>query len=727
MVPRNVWVYFLKITLAVGLLLFARGFLPPTVHQSGYNEVGHGVTPKFDKIVFMVVDAMRSDFMFSSNSNMPQVHNLIRSGFCYPFTAYSDPPTVTLPRLKGLTTGSSPNFLDAVINVADDDSSSSITTHDSWIQQMALHNKTLHMFGDDTWLKLFPNVFDVSDGTSSFYVSDYTEVDFNVTRHLATEFSERKWDGLILHYLGMDHIGHKSGPNNNLMTQKQGEMDGIIGRIFNDMDDNTLLVVAGDHGMNDVGNHGGASKGETSAALALFSKTFENSQNAPLPNDPDYSYYNDVAQVDLVTTLSYLLGFPVPLNSLGLFIPELAELYSKKDQEKILESQCIKFGISIQDCSLDTLKSQQKELVKMTTAYNFPYMYTGLLILGLVSVISLFLTWKWLPHNSALIWWTLVPIVYFIGMLGSSTVEEEHFIWYWLLTSYLIFLFCRSNNGNTRIMIAGVLACFRLIRGYKSAGQKWVAMYDVSTFFSNHPYILWIFITFTFVTFAQPSSLRMVASISVFVYKFLTTIYPISLPRMVKYARVCFVLCILDSVLSKANPDLLFIMLSKNVNIPMWPVILFTKGLINCLNLSVEYSELLILMFGYACFFALGGSNSIATIDLSNAYHGVSNYNIPLVSTLTYLSNWSHSLIWINFSLRVNLSSKYNGMGIAKTYFYSISCLSVCIACWVLREHLFIWTVFAPKLLYTGAWLIVHEIFARYIGDLICQIMSYFS
>ena len=88
------------------------------------------------------------------------------------------------------------------------------------------------MYGDDTWLKLFPGFFERSDGTSSFFVSvsplsvfldrdlksilnvpkDFTEVDNNVTRHIADELARDDWTGVILHYLGLDHIGHKSGP-----------------------------------------------------------------------------------------------------------------------------------------------------------------------------------------------------------------------------------------------------------------------------------------------------------------------------------------------------------------------------------------------------------------------------------------------------------------------------------------------------------------------------------
>lgn len=49
-----------------------------------------------------------------------------------------------------------------------------------------------------------------SEGVHSFYVMDYTDVDNNITKHLDKEFSLsglESWDIMILHYLGLDHIG----------------------------------------------------------------------------------------------------------------------------------------------------------------------------------------------------------------------------------------------------------------------------------------------------------------------------------------------------------------------------------------------------------------------------------------------------------------------------------------------------------------------------------------
>lgn len=188
-----------------------------------------------------------------------------------------------MPRVKGLTSGSVPSFLDLILNFAESDTSSSLATQDTWLAQIKAHLPStdgdqgkLVFYGDDTWLKLFPDFFARTDGTSSFFVSDFTEVDNNVTRHVPGELNQPDWNAMILHYLGLDHIGHKSGPLSPNMLPKQQEMDTIVENIYEAMNtlphlENTLLVLAGDHGMNSAGNHGGSAEGETSPALVFIS------------------------------------------------------------------------------------------------------------------------------------------------------------------------------------------------------------------------------------------------------------------------------------------------------------------------------------------------------------------------------------------------------------------------------------------------------------------------
>lgn len=148
-----------------------------------------------------------------------------------------------------------------------------------------------------------------------------------------------------MHYLGLDHIGHKTGPQGPNMLPKQKEMDGIVRMIYEAMESephhaNTLLVMAGDHGMNAGGNHGGSGPGETEPALLFASPKLKNmpkSREYECPTIPkagtEFHYYTKVEQSDLIPTLAGMMGFPISRNSLGVSIPELAGL--SPDQETL--------------------------------------------------------------------------------------------------------------------------------------------------------------------------------------------------------------------------------------------------------------------------------------------------------------------------------------------------------------------------------------------------------
>lgn len=151
---------------------------------------------------------------------------------------------------------------------------------------------------------------------------------------------------MVLHYLGLDHIGHKAGPKSPNMLPKQQEMDGIVEMIYNAMlsqkhMQNTLLVLAGDHGMNEGGNHGGSSAGETSPALVFMSPKLKAlptyGKESPLPPRDDFHFYEKIEQSDVAPTLAALLGFPVPRNNLGNLIPVFQLLWpDMKDKLQLL-------------------------------------------------------------------------------------------------------------------------------------------------------------------------------------------------------------------------------------------------------------------------------------------------------------------------------------------------------------------------------------------------------
>lgn len=82
--------------------------------------------------------------------------------------------------------------------------------------------------GDDTWVGLYPNKFKKSFPYPSFNVKDLDTVDNGVWAHLFKEIENNDFDLLVGHFLGVDHCGHRYGPNHEEMARKLSEMNDVI-------------------------------------------------------------------------------------------------------------------------------------------------------------------------------------------------------------------------------------------------------------------------------------------------------------------------------------------------------------------------------------------------------------------------------------------------------------------------------------------------------------------
>ena len=150
---------------------------------------------------------------------------------------------------------------------------------------------------------------------------------------------------------------------------------------------------------------------------------------------------------------------------------------------------------------------------------------------------------------------------------------------------------------------------------------------------------------------------------------------------------------------------------SRATNIPLFLLFEIQCSILELIELSGVEMTLTSLLFQYASFFAFGGSNAISSIDLSNAYNGVAGYNVVAVGILTFCGNWAGPLWWTSATALLFSKRRIQGRGrwwfehlSVLTAFISSSVLFVMLACTALRTHLFIWTVFSPKYLYSMAW-----------------------
>lgn len=858
------------------LFYFGLGFFPQKTILSGQatflpdpsNDFPSPVP--FDKLIFVVIDAFRSDFAFSVASSMPFIHKSIRDRQAIGFTAYSTPPTVTLPRLKGLTTGSTPNFLDAVLNIAEGDTSSTLLGQDSWVTQLHAQGKKIHMFGDDTWIKLFPGLFSEVDGTASFFVSDFTEVDNNVTRHIDDQISRmNEWDILILHYLGLDHIGHKGGPESVFMPKKQREMNDIIEKLYDSMEDDTLLVVVGDHGMNEAGNHGGSSAGETSAAAIFFSEKFQkiasHSNSAPLPINEDFTYYRKISQSDIVPTLCALLNVPIPLNSIGIVLKEFLELWdSDADKErvtwqnvfqitKILDSSYPGFmdlsvdatmfcqsQIDFSDVSdveklkcswwklkeafnerlaFDYLEQAQSLLSQASSNYKVHEMHIGFGLAVASFFISAAFSWRLLKSVPLIRFILLmITVLYSLSMFGSSLVEEEHHLWYWGATgwiSWLYILTTRKKFTDGFDWVIGLIIV-RIIRSWNQTGQKYAGGPDIASFLSKpeNAFGLWFLVVLYYGSLFErlwKGTFQNVNQMAGFVFSFITIAssiafkvnmaavsgdyvpaliqklggYDVSIAedpsKLISYARLSFVIAGMGLLYEFSNVilaeprqahkhitnmsaflEVLIAMQTRTKNIPLFIFFnMLRTYLVKAANKNfvfrstkdleddqekfsiriISILSITILIFQHMSFFAMGNSNSLASIDLSNAYNGLSSYNIAIVGILTFIGNWAGPLYWSATGLSILLEDDIRPE-IIKVYlasrkqekeeklddlvfvvgqsvvtlrivlnqvFFSGFLVGILGACIALRDHLFIWSVFSPKLLYAVSWVVLQH------------------
>lgn len=101
-----------------------------------------------------------------------------------------------------------------------------------------------------------------------------------------------------------------------------------------------------------------------------------------------------------------------------------------------------------------------------------------------------------------------------------------------------------------------------------------------------------------------------------------------------------------------------------------------------------------------------GNSNSLATVDVASGYVGLTDFSPLWTGLLLTLNTFGGHIFWL--ARLFERSSDYNGGREVSTAAAATAVViswpmtvyfSVCVA---LRHHLFVWTVFSPKLLYAG-------------------------
>ncbi|UMM16579.1 hypothetical protein L5515_013531 [Caenorhabditis briggsae] len=708
---------------------------------------------KDPRLVFMVIDAFRLSFLTSPDSPMSFTKSSLSSAPnpAILFDAYARMPTVTLPRITAYITGTLPSFGTILTNLATDE-----IKIDNWISRLSNAGKRIHFFGDDTWIRLLPGKFEKSEGVTSFFVNDYTEVDQNVTRNLDSELleaSESPWDVLILHYLGLDHIGHSLGGNSPKIPEKLKEMDEIVKRIFeflsSESSQESYLIVCGDHGMTSAGSHGGASPDETRVPVIIWKIGGQKIDNR-------FTEPPRIEQIDLSATIFDLFNLNFPPESYGIslahyFRGETQEGLRKRHEhfkalvkEKqlgtsdICESSCDYSDIFVKNSLKKWFRSVQEELIGTASEIPTASIWICVFILAVATILS---TASQGNYPNLLI--LLINLINF----ASSLIEEEHEVWYFLGSTAVAIrlILCIEKREFAKARLALVLGILhRISFGYmQSTRRRWEMdpnllpqpffsdffdkeeVMDLNEFFKDKAAFA---IAIPLLLCADnKQKLLIVTPILARSFEYLG--FPSFFHNFIRFS-VFPIYYLTDSPLHAVAPWIL--LLAPVSQLPLC-LLAFLIGL--CTRI-LKLGDVESLIFCMSSFFYFGNSNSLSTLSLTSAYIGLQDYYPILVGIQLILYTFAGPIFFFlgRYLLTVKppprdrtglelifgfierdpppfLSPSTSWLRLFFSYrIFSLAISLICL--YHFQNHLFVWSVYSPKVVYDMA----HVIFSGFVS-----------
>ncbi|CAD8052673.1 unnamed protein product [Paramecium primaurelia] len=339
------------------LSLFLMGYFQVKTTFEDINEI-ESSNDKPMKIILILVDALRIDLFANKNFTFYQDMKENKEEYQILYYGISSTPTATQLNLQSITTGNFPSFIDFGSNMAAQE-----LKEDNVIYSMKRNNKKLALLGDDTWFHMFPKSFDYKFVSESFDVRDLDSDDNIIINNIEELIKEDKYDFIVGHLLGIDHSGHSYNDSNQALWNKQQQYSDLLYKIYNQMDNNTILFVVGDHGMSQDGNHGGDSPYEISSTIYAINKQYKFNKNLfdQVINNQQYInqqlidrnlYVRQIYSINLAPTISYLMGISIPFSNMGSILTEMINTKEKQ------ENSCKENLIQIMNYLNKLVKSQ---------------------------------------------------------------------------------------------------------------------------------------------------------------------------------------------------------------------------------------------------------------------------------------------------------------------------------------------------------------------------------
>uniref|UniRef100_A0A2K6TTS5 Phosphatidylinositol glycan anchor biosynthesis class G (EMM blood group) n=1 Tax=Saimiri boliviensis boliviensis TaxID=39432 RepID=A0A2K6TTS5_SAIBB len=750
----------------LGIAVFLRGFFPAPVRSSAGTE--HGAEPPapepsagassnwttlppplFSKVVIVLIDALRDDFVFGSKGVkfMPYTTYLVEKGASHSFVAEAKPPTVTMPRIKERDMAL-PNLL--------------VLCGDHGMSETGSHGAS-SMEEVNTPLILISSAFERKPGDIR-HPTRVQQTDVAATLAIALGLPIPK-----------DSVGSLLFP----VVEGKPMREQLRFLHLNTVQLSKLLQENVPSYEKDPGFeqfkmserlHGNwirlyLEEKHSEVLLNLGSKVLR--QYLDALKTLSLSLSTQVAQYDMY---SMMVGTVVVLEVLTLLLLSVPQALRRKAE---LEVSLSSPGFSLL-FYLVILVLSAVHVIVCTSAESSCY-FCGLswlaaggvmvlasaLLCVIVSVLTNVLVGgrpqrKNPIHPSSR--WSELDLLILLGTVGhvlslgaSSFVEEEHQTWYFLVNTLCLALsqetyrsyFLGDDSepqcglhveqglngmaaawqggpgcdvlergkghgspspsevlqGSEKWMVLAspwlILACCRLLRSLNQTGVQWAHRPDLGHWLTRgiiEARFVYVFVLGILFTGTKDLLKSQVVAAD---FKIKT----------VGLWEIYSGLVLLAALLFRPHnlPVLAFSLLIQT---------LMTKFIWKPLRHDAAEITVMHYWFGQAFFYFQGNSNNIATVDISAGFVGLDTYvEIPAVF-LTAFGTYAGPLLWASHLVHFLSSETHSSSALSHACFcYAMIC-SIPVSTYIvlvtsLRYHLFIWSVFSPKLLYEGMHLLI--------------------
>ncbi|EDO15959.1 hypothetical protein Kpol_1044p18 [Vanderwaltozyma polyspora DSM 70294] len=341
---------FISIAFFTKGLLFTNHYLDTSYKTNSRNNVDNipDIDPQFSKAIVLVLDSLSLDSIafseLSANDNFNHQLSSLTSPddeissqklFSYvskEYTFEAESSTHHTSKLQDLFSGTVTDLAKCVKNFTN-----CLLFEDNFLHKLNLNYKNVYFANEHYWDSI-DGIFSsnqrlpatlANNAEIDTYTIDPNKDTINFLYETVIDKSNdiEKWEVLIGHLYGLKPHDENLETNDPSILRNQIEIDKLITDLKKSMDNDTLLMVVSGNSKfstKDVIKNNKNILYLYSNVPNLWNYSVADNSNLIIGKDNSTLKYSNIDKVDIIPSISLLLDLPLPVDSLGLFIPELA-------------------------------------------------------------------------------------------------------------------------------------------------------------------------------------------------------------------------------------------------------------------------------------------------------------------------------------------------------------------------------------------------------------------